>query len=97
MKVSAIIPAAGAGKRFGGSVPKQYMEIDGQPVIALTLQKFVLLNQISEGVVVTAKDEVDNTAGWRHHQPTPHIAQAHLKTEVSCEAWKKAVECPKRM
>ena len=61
MVVSAIIPVAGQGKRFGGSVPKQYMDINGQPAIALTLQKFASLAEIDHGVVVIAKDEEENT------------------------------------
>jgi len=61
MIVSAIIPVAGKGKRFGGLVPKQYMDIHGQPAIALTLQKFVSLAEIDHGVVVVADDEKENT------------------------------------
>ena len=37
MKVSAIIAAAGTGKRMGGNVPKQYLELAGRPVICHTL------------------------------------------------------------
>lgn len=36
----AIIPAAGSGKRFGGSVSKQFLELSGTPVIFHTINKF---------------------------------------------------------
>jgi 2-C-methyl-D-erythritol 4-phosphate cytidylyltransferase len=61
MIVSAIIPVAGRGKRFGGQIPKQYLEIDGIPVIVLTLQKFLGIEAIKHIVVVTAKEDIKRT------------------------------------
>ena len=40
MKVGAIIPAAGRGKRIGASVPKQFLEIQGKPLLHHTLTVF---------------------------------------------------------
>jgi 2-C-methyl-D-erythritol 4-phosphate cytidylyltransferase len=39
-KVGVIIPAGGLGKRFGSKNPKQFIEINGIPVLQQTLQKF---------------------------------------------------------
>lgn len=36
-KVHVIVVAAGQGSRFGAAVPKQFVEIDGKPVLAHTL------------------------------------------------------------
>lgn len=33
----AIVPAAGRGTRFGGPLPKQYLQAGGQPLMAYTL------------------------------------------------------------
>jgi 2-C-methyl-D-erythritol 4-phosphate cytidylyltransferase len=77
MIVSAIIPVAGKGKRFGGSVPKQYMDIHGQPAITITLQKFVSLNEIDHGVVVVAEDEQEKT-----HKLLNHIDGFQSKFEI---------------
>jgi len=38
-KILAIVPAAGKSERFGGSLPKQYCEINGKAVIIHTLEK----------------------------------------------------------
>lgn len=38
MHVTAIVPAAGAGVRFGGLVPKQYLPLAGLPLLAWTLK-----------------------------------------------------------
>ncbi|MFH1654271.1 MAG: 2-C-methyl-D-erythritol 4-phosphate cytidylyltransferase [Pseudomonadota bacterium] len=40
MKVSAIIVAAGKGLRMGGDKPKQFLELNGRPIICYTLDKF---------------------------------------------------------
>lgn len=40
MRVTAIIPAAGMGKRMGAGVNKQYLLLDGKPVLAHTLAVF---------------------------------------------------------
>lgn len=39
--VFASVLAAGIGSRFGGSLPKQFIEINGVPVIVVTLREFV--------------------------------------------------------
>ena len=61
MVVSVIIPVAGRGERFGGPTPKQYLTIGDKPIIALTIEKFVSLADISNGVVVVAEEETDTT------------------------------------
>ena len=38
MHVTAIVPAAGSGVRFGGVVPKQYLPLAGLPLLAWTLK-----------------------------------------------------------
>ena len=38
--IALVIPAAGSGSRFGGGRPKQFIDLDGQPVLARTLAAF---------------------------------------------------------
>lgn len=40
MKTVALVPAAGMGKRMGASMNKQYLLLDGKPILAHTLQLF---------------------------------------------------------
>ena len=56
-KISAIIVAAGTGKRMNSTVKKQYMEIASQPVLSLTLKAFEA-SDVDEIVVVTGEDEI---------------------------------------
>ena len=50
----AAVPAAGIGSRFGGVLPKQFVEIAGRPVLAWTLER-LLACEIQ--VVVVAVEE----------------------------------------
>ena len=40
MQATVLIPAAGTGRRMGGSVSKQYLELIGKPILAHTLALF---------------------------------------------------------
>ncbi len=40
MKISAIIPAAGQGLRMGGDIPKQFLLLQGKPILHHTLSVF---------------------------------------------------------
>ena len=57
MSISAIIPAAGSGERFGGK--KQLKNLDGRPLLYHTLQPFIQSTLIDEIVVVVAEGDVD--------------------------------------
>jgi len=51
-----IIVAGGSGTRVGESLPKQFVEINGKPVIAYTIDKFQKSVYVSEIIVVVPKD-----------------------------------------
>lgn len=55
----AIVPAAGTGKRLGATKPKQYLELEGKPVIAHTLSCLIQYSRINKIVVVTAPHDTD--------------------------------------
>lgn len=40
VKAFALIPAAGMGKRMGASINKQYLQLDGLPIVARTISVF---------------------------------------------------------
>ncbi len=49
--VWAVVPAAGVGRRFGGSRPKQYQILAGKPVACWTLERLLAVKGISGCVV----------------------------------------------
>lgn len=54
----AVIVAAGTGTRFGGDVPKQFVEIAGRPLIAHTVRRFEDAESIQGIVLVTSEDRI---------------------------------------
>ena len=54
-KIKAIIVSAGNGKRVGGDLPKQYLKIDGIPILAKTIQRFREVDIIDEVIVVISQ------------------------------------------
>jgi 2-C-methyl-D-erythritol 4-phosphate cytidylyltransferase len=55
----AIVVAGGQGTRFGGNQPKQFLEINGIPIIIQTLRKFEQSRQIERVVAVLPAADVD--------------------------------------
>jgi 2-C-methyl-D-erythritol 4-phosphate cytidylyltransferase len=66
MKVSVILPAAGLGTRMGRAVPekagtsrKQFMLLDGSPILLHTIRKFVSSPAVTEIVVALRADDME--------------------------------------
>lgn len=57
--VSAIILAGGRGKRMGSDISKQFIEIEGKPILYYTLKKFINSNLIKDIILVLPKDEIE--------------------------------------
>ena len=58
-----VVPAAGRGTRFGGAVPKQYLTVAGQPLIAYTLTA-LLAHPGVEGAMVAISENDADWPGW---------------------------------
>ncbi|WP_342450168.1 2-C-methyl-D-erythritol 4-phosphate cytidylyltransferase [Thiorhodococcus minor] len=74
MKLWAVLPAAGVGKRMGSKIPKQYLELSGRTVIEHTLKLFVDHDRIS-GVVVALGPE-DGYWGSTSYAAHPKVLRA---------------------
>ena len=57
-KITAVVLAAGAGKRMHSDVPKQYMMLAGRPVLFYALQAFAE-SAVTDIVVVVGAGEID--------------------------------------
>ena len=57
MRVVAIIPAAGEGRRMGGTVEKQFLHLQGIPVLAHTLEVFNKSPEVDGVVLVVAAQQ----------------------------------------
>jgi len=73
---SAIIAAAGAGKRLAGDRPKQFLELAGVPIIIHTLRAFERCDAIHEIVVVLPSAEIPGFLATLEQHNLRKFAQA---------------------
>ncbi len=57
-KITAVVLAAGSGRRMNSAVPKQYLLLDGRPVLYYTLRAFEE-SAVTDIVLVTGADEIE--------------------------------------
>lgn len=55
--ISAVIVAAGRGRRLGASLPKAYISLGGKPILEYSLELFARCDQVSEIIVVIHPDD----------------------------------------
>ncbi len=58
MRVVALIPAAGRGRRMGSEKPKAFLPLGGIPLLTHTLQEFEACSQVDEILVLVPAGEV---------------------------------------
>jgi 2-C-methyl-D-erythritol 4-phosphate cytidylyltransferase len=58
-KCIAIVLAGGKGKRMESSLPKQYINLNGKPILYYALNQFQKSDIIDEIILVTGKDEIE--------------------------------------
>jgi 2-C-methyl-D-erythritol 4-phosphate cytidylyltransferase len=56
--ITAILPAAGLGTRMGADTPKQFLELDGVPIVMLSLRRIASCELVSDIIVATRGDGV---------------------------------------
>lgn len=57
-RIAAIVPAAGMGTRMGGETPKQFLELEGAPILLHTLRRLAACSAITDIFVATRADEI---------------------------------------
>jgi 2-C-methyl-D-erythritol 4-phosphate cytidylyltransferase len=72
MKVSVILPAAGLGTRMGreksGISRKQFMLLEGAPILIHTIRKFLRSPSVTEIVVALRAEDLDWARGLIHQE-----------------------------
>lgn len=59
MRVTAIVLAAGAGRRIGGDVSKAYLPIAGRPLVLRTLDRMFAAKTVEKVILVVAGNEFE--------------------------------------
>lgn len=76
MIVTAIVPAAGVGSRFGGAVKKQFIALNGLPILSHTLRALAASNALAAIIVVVPPGEE------LRGREALELARVDLETEV---------------
>jgi 2-C-methyl-D-erythritol 4-phosphate cytidylyltransferase len=80
MHVTAIIAAAGEGKRLGGQVSKSFLPIAGRPLVLRTLDRFFSTQSIEKVILVVAAKELRPSQALIQNDPNlshrPWVLQA---------------------
>ena len=64
MHVTAIVAAAGAGRRLGGAVPKQLLEIGGRSILQHSVDAFLSHERVTDVIVVLPGSLAEAPPAW---------------------------------
>lgn len=82
--VTALIVSGGKGTRMGSEIPKQFLLLDGIPILIRTLMKFADNDQIDELVLVIPKGYYDYFAALEYNfGRTVHLVEAGTERQDS--------------
>ena len=107
MKVSAIIAAAGVGRRMKADRPKQFLVLDGTPIILHTIRKFDASSSVHHIIVTAPRESLDEVRdlvtaagfnkpvivveGGERRQDSVAIGMKHLSADTTIVAVHDAV------
>lgn len=78
-----VIAAAGQGKRMGAADKKQFIELDGKPVLYHTVHLFTQIPEVQEIVVVTNMDDIPRTRALLQDFPDIRIVAGGAERQHS--------------
>lgn len=59
-RVAAILPAAGLGTRMGAETPKQFLELDGTPLVIHSVRRIASCPLVTDIIVATRGDVIES-------------------------------------
>ena len=75
MNVTALVPAAGLGTRLGDALPKQYLDLNGRPMIYHALSALAAVSRIKKlSVILAPGDQHWTRFDWRELEAKLDIA-----------------------
>jgi 2-C-methyl-D-erythritol 4-phosphate cytidylyltransferase len=89
--LSVVIPAAGQGLRMGAKVPKQFIELNGKPIIHHTVATFEALDWVDTIILCVPKEEVSHVQKEMASQTKVQVAIGGEKRQDSVYNGLKAI------
>ncbi|HEY1638897.1 MAG TPA: 2-C-methyl-D-erythritol 4-phosphate cytidylyltransferase [Rhizomicrobium sp.] len=59
-RIAAILPASGLGTRMGAETPKQFLELDGTPIVIHSLRRMASCPLVTDMIVATRADVLES-------------------------------------
>ena len=89
MKAAAVIPAAGMGTRMRSASPKQFLTLQGTPIVVHTLRKFLRCEEIQKIVVPLRKADIPFFENLLEQEKIPPVVElvvggVHRQDSVFC-------------
>lgn len=69
MRVSVILPAAGLGTRMGKAAKKQFLQLDGAPILIHTLRRFGKVAAVHEIIVACRAEDMEEVKAMVAAEP----------------------------
>jgi 2-C-methyl-D-erythritol 4-phosphate cytidylyltransferase len=79
MQVFVILPAAGLGTRMAGPQPKQFLALDGVPILIHSLRAFAAVKRVTAIYVAVRKPEIERTEAQIAEFGAAHDLAAHVR------------------
>ena len=81
-RVTAILPAAGLGTRMGAETPKQFLELDGVPVLLFTLRRLAACQAITDFVISTRPEDFRSWKRSMAERSRPRISAVESRRSI---------------
>lgn len=89
-RIAAILPAAGLGTRMGAETPKQFLELEGEPIFIHTLRRIASSPLVTDIIVATRADVVatleKRVRGEKFTQPVRVVRGGDSRQESVAQA-----------
>lgn len=92
----ALIVAGGSGKRMGLDIPKQFVIIDGKPLLFYAVHAFAFHKDIDDLVLVVPKDYKEEVEGYIKKYSLPKISSIVVGGETRQQSVKNGLDEIKR-
>jgi 2-C-methyl-D-erythritol 4-phosphate cytidylyltransferase len=79
MQVFVILPAAGLGTRMAGPQPKQFLELDGVPILIHSLRAFAAVERVAAIYVAVRKPEMERVQAQIAEYGFADRVKAHVR------------------
>ncbi|MFH0988904.1 MAG: 2-C-methyl-D-erythritol 4-phosphate cytidylyltransferase [bacterium] len=80
-KVIVIVPAAGSGKRIGGTIKKQFLLLREKPILIHTLQRFEHCTEIDEIAVAVPEQSIAEMESMTSHYRLHKVSKVTIGGE----------------